>query len=213
MRKTDRGRSIKKTLFFVLLTAVVFMSSCSSHLTVVIAPDYETYLKGENVLSALDKTFSFSRGRFMDKRKDTSYVGFYSTGYSATVTLVNTEQAAEDILFDGLKNVFTRSGHKWTDPPEADILVDIILQEMAAGEGGIEGAKYLTAKLDAQISFVDSATERVFYTSSYAGSSASPYDMTQRLQMAIISCMDNVGNDLKLARAIINQFKTIYKPI
>ena len=204
---------MKKTLLLVLLGTSVLMSSCSSpRLTVVIAPDYEAYLKGENVLSSLDKTLAFGRGRFMDKRKDPSYVGFFSGVGNAT--LVYTDQTADDILFEGLKNIFTRSGHRWADPPDTDVLIDIILQEMVATEGMLPATRTQTAKarLDVQLSFVNSATDRVFYTSSYSGSSTRPYDVKERVQMAIISCMDNVGNDLKLARAIIAHFKSASEP-
>ena len=146
----------------------------------------------------------------MDKRKDPTYVGAYLG--SGLYTLVYTEQAGDDILFEGLKNVFVRSGHKWTDPADADILVDIILHELVAMDKGIEISKYQTGSLDVQISFVDRASEQVFYTNRYSGSSATPYNIAERLQLVIISCMDNVGSDVKLARAIINRFKTTSQP-
>jgi len=210
---------MKKTLLLILLGAAVIMPSCSSpHVTVVIAPDYETYLKADNVLSSLDKKLAFGRGRFMDKRKDPSLVGFYSSGYRATV--LRTDQAADDILFDGLKNLFIRSGHAWTEPQEADILVDVVLHQMATTEGGvINAAKYLTARMEVQLSFVDGATGRVFYTEKYYGSSEinTPFggggDVLGMLQIAIINGMFNVGSDVRLARAIINQFKTSRRPL
>ena len=106
-----------------------------------------------------------------------------------------------------MENVFTRSGHRWSDSQEADILIDIILHKMEAGERGIEILRTYTAQVDVQIGFVDGATEQVFFTNRYSGSSPTPFNVAERIQMALISCMDNVADDLKLARAIINFYK------
>ncbi len=200
-----KNRNYLTSIFLFCFCSVLF-AGCTHNVNVPLKPNYGDSLTKEGTLSSVKTPVTLLKGSFTDKRADTSKLAMFKQ--QAHTFNLHADRPIGDVIFDGLKELFLNSGHKFTDSAPADVRVDISLLNISASRNA--GMVRVTASSSIQIklSFTD-MEDNVIYTEIYNGTDDRGHAMVGTMNMvyesidaAIVNCINNVGKDENLANAL-----------
>ncbi len=198
---------MNKIKICALVLAILVLTSCTHKVYVSLQPPYDVGLVTENALSSIQPAIKFFKGKFEDKRADISKL----TSFKQEVHSFNLygKRPVEDAIFEGLQKLVTGSGHEWTDSETAEVRIDLQLLNVQsrrnAGFVKVSASSSIQIKLD----FVNPKTDEVVFSDVYNGTDdrgramIGLMDMVKKsIHAAIVNCINNVGKDSDLAKAL-----------
>lgn len=197
-------------IIMLFLTLLLF-THCTHTVNVALRPNYQADLIPDNELSTVEPSINFGKGQFSDKRADKSKLASFKQGVH-TYNLYG-ERPFEEALYEGLRTLFVKSGHQWSDSTSGDVQVDLqLLSSHARRNAGFikVGA---TSSIQVKLDFTDMAANDVIYTQVYNGMDERDRTLIgtmslveESINACINDCLNKVGIDKDLARAL-NKFK------
>lgn len=211
MRRYGSKRQQGRRAPYLLLVLVVLSGCGPRELTTSLRPNYVDNIVYDNALSHIRHSIQFTKGRYTDSRNDTSKI---ITFRWRSVYNIYAERPIDEAIFEGLKTLFSRSGHVWNESEDSKVRIDVVLLYIQAGiisdrpYAGIEG---LTASSTMQVNFtfVKTNTEEVIYNKTYHG-----YDRRRQIlfgtsnmvktsiDSSFVHLINQVGMDTQLAESL-----------
>ncbi len=203
----ERFRDPVFSAFFLFCCCSLLLIGCTHTVNVPLKPNYEESLAKENALSSVTPPIALVKGGFADKRADTSKLATFKQQVH-TFNLYG-ERPLEEVIFDGLKELFSNSGHTFNVSGSGDARVDVALLNLSASRNA--GMVDVTASSSIQISlrFTNLNANNVIYSEIYNGSDDRGRAMVGTMDMvyesinaAIVDCINSVGEDESLVKAL-----------
>ena len=149
------------------IISLFILIQCTHYVKVPLQPNYEENLIKENALSSVQPAIKFKKGKFTDKRADTSNLSTFKQ--QANTFILNAERPVDEAIFDGLKALLSGSGHEWSESDTTEVRIDMQLLSLHASRNA--GMVTVTASSNIQIKldFVSMKTDEIIYTGIYNG--------------------------------------------
>lgn len=202
-------RKIKMKRFVLMFIFLSFFAiGCAHNVNVSLQPIHENMPSSDNQLQKLGDKIVFSQGNFIDSRPDPSKLLVIKGGGHTFNYYENPR--VEVVLYDELKNLVTSSGHQWDNVERSDVKIDITFiacnAESKTGWVFVGATSYLQFKLD----FIDTKRNQMLYSNTYSNNGMYRQPMagipkrmvTNAVSSSISKCIDEVGEDRKLAEAL-----------
>jgi uncharacterized lipoprotein YajG len=195
-------KKFKVTMVIVLL---LVLGNCTHKVTLDLQPNFSAKLEKQNALT-IQPAIKFFKGNFQDKRTDISKLATFKQQVHTYNLFAG--RPIEDAIFEGLQQLFTGSGHEWGNDTTPEVRVNLQLLNVQASRNAgfvkVTAASSIQIKLD----FVD-AEGKVIYSEVYNGKDDRGQALVGFMNMvkksvddSIINCINNVGKDEDLARAL-----------
>jgi len=202
---------MRRSVIFLLLILAV-LAGCTHKVNVALRPDYDATLQPGNELSKVKPAIQFFKGEFADKRSDPSKL----TGFKQAMHTYNLyeERPVEEAIFEGLEVLITTSGHQWSKTEEGEVKTNLqFINCQADLNTSLLSIVSATSGVQIKLDFVDAKTGDVIYTNIYSGNDERSLFigyigmMKKSIDASIINCIQSVGDDADLARALM-KFKS-----
>lgn len=189
-----------------MLALVLMLAGCTHTVSMALRQDFAGNLRARNELAEVRPAVTFSPGDFADRRPNPGQLASFKQGVHTYI--ITEERPIQDAVFEGLQALATASGHQWSDTGSTvKVNLEFVNAQAARNAGFINvGA---TSSVQIKLDFVNAATGRVIYTQIYSGQDERSQALIGMMEMvkasvdaSIISCIQSVGDDANLARAL-----------
>ena len=190
---------LKKFSTFITLSLSLFLLSSCGHreYAVNLNPNdnSDMYLT-DNAVSSITPPIIFSKGKYIDSRKNKEYYGINER------YIILTDNEFSDAFYDGLERFIESSNQSWSDIGESDIKVDVELLETHIDEIiGWTTIKY-ESRLSTKITFIDLKNSKAIYQQTYKGESYVTTIMgghvsvfNKSVNYSMVECINKIGMD------------------